>query len=231
MMAELLEKQTRTPANRVAESGRSEQYLRIIRRECDRLGRLIENVLNFSKIERGLKSYHFEFEDPAILLQMVLDSFRPHAEAEGFSLTAEIAEDLPELYLDADAFTQVLLNLLGNAVKYSTEHKAIHVRAWCDAGRVAIAVADRGLGIPQNALKKIFQEFYRVDQRLNTEKQGGMGLGLTLTKHIVEAHGGEITVQSELGNGSTFTFYLPRPDDALLRGKEAKQNSFQPVMS
>ena len=195
---------------------RAEQYFGIIRRECDRLGRLIENVLNFAKIERGVTQYHFEFEEPAALLHLALDSFRAHAEGQGFKLTHEIAEDLPELRLDADAFMQVMLNLLGNAVKYSATLKEIHVRAWREGARVAIAVADRGMGIPPAAVKKIFQEFYRVDQRLHTEQQGGMGLGLTLTKNIVEAHGGEIRVESELGRGSTFTFYLPVPSaDAM----------------
>ncbi len=214
MMAEMLELQVLARANASSNTNaqsRTEQYFGIIRRECDRLGRLIENVLNFAKIERGVAQYHFEFEDPGALLHMALDSFRPHAEAQGFTLTHDIAEDLPELRLDADAFVQVMLNLFGNAAKYSAGQKEIHVRADHEGGRVAIAVADRGLGIPQQALRKIFQEFYRVDQRLNTERQGGLGLGLTLTKHIVEAHGGEIIAQSELGQGSTFTVYLPIP--------------------
>lgn len=210
MMAEMLEMQMLARSNNgAATPSRAEQYFGIIRRECDRLGRLIENVLHFAKIERGAAEYRFEYEDPNALLHMALDSFRPHAAAQGFTLTHAFAEDLPELRLDADAFMQVMFNLLGNAVKYSAEHKAIHVRASRDAERVAIAVSDNGLGIPQNAQKKIFQEFYRVDQRLSTEQQGGMGLGLTLTKNIIEAHGGEITVESELGKGSTFTFYLP----------------------
>ncbi|NUO81645.1 hypothetical protein HUU05_16360 [candidate division KSB1 bacterium] len=233
MMAELLEMQVLARANaslNANASSRAEQYFGIIRRECDRLGRLIENVLSFAKVERGVTQYHFEFEDVGILLHMALDSFRAHAEAQGFTLTQEIAEDLPELRLDADAFVQVMLNLLGNAVKYSAAQKAIHVRAYREGARVAVAVTDRGLGIPRHALKKIFHEFYRVDQRLNTEQQGGMGLGLTLTKHIVEAHGGEITVQSEIGRGSTFTVYLPIPDDALLREKKASQNRLHSVI-
>jgi signal transduction histidine kinase len=233
MMAEMLEMQARARPNGSAEPSapsRAEQYFGIIRRECDRLGRLIENVLDFAKIERGAAEYHFEFEDPGALLRASLDSFRPHAQAHGFALTHEIAEDLPEVRLDADAFVQVMFNLLGNAVKYGATLKEIHVRAWREGARVAIAVADRGVGIPSAALKKIFQEFYRVDQRLSTEQQGGMGLGLTLTKHIIEAHGGEIVVQSELGQGSTFTFYLPIPEDALVREEEASQSRLQSVI-
>ncbi len=226
MMAELLELQAGERAKNAVEAkpSRGEQYLGIIRRECERLGRLIENVLNFAKIERGFKQYHFEFEDPALLLRMALDSFRAHAEAQGFKLTSAIAEDLPELRLDADAFMQVMLNLLGNAVKYSATQKEIHVRAWREGERVAVAVVDRGLGIPKHALKKIFHEFYRVDQRLNTEQQGGMGLGLTLSQHIIAAHGGEITAQSELGQGSTLTFYLPIPKEMSKHGQEVSQS-------
>ncbi len=219
MMAEMLEMQTLARSNNgAATQSRAEQYFGIIRRECDRLGRLIENVLSFAKIERGVAQYRFEFEDPSALLHMALDSIRPHAEAQGFTLTSEMEEDLPELRLDADAFMQVMLNLLGNAVKYSGTQKAIHVRAKREGARVNIAVSDRGLGIPQAALKKIFQEFYRVDQRLSTEQQGGMGLGLTLSQNIVEAHGGEITVASEVGRGSTFTVSLPIPQEATRFG-------------
>lgn len=214
MMAELLEMQMLAPSNGASTKARAEQYFNLIRRECERLGRLIENVLNFAKIERGVAQYRFEFEDPAALLHMALDSIRPRAEAQGFTLTNEIDDDLPELRLDADAFMQVMLNLLGNAIKYSGTQKAIHVRARREGTRVNIAVIDRGLGIPPAALKKIFQEFYRVDQRLNTEQQGGMGLGLTLSQKIVVAHGGEITVASEVGRGSTFTVSLPIPQEA-----------------
>lgn len=213
MMAELLEMQMLAPSNGASTKTRAEQYFSIIRRECERLGRLIENVLNFAKIERGVAHYRFEFEDPAALLHMALDSIRPHAEAQGFTLTSEIDDDLPELRLDADAFVQVMLNLLGNAVKYSGTQKAIYVRAQREGARVNIAVIDRGLGIPQASLEKIFQEFYRVDQRLSTEQQGGMGLGLTLSQNLVAAHGGEITVASEVGRGSTFTVSLPIPQE------------------
>jgi len=212
MMAELMEMQL---AGNSAAAGnnraRTQQHLGIIRRECDRLSRLIENVLNFARIERGLKQFHFEYEDPAAVLRLALDSFRPHADAERFRLATEIPEDLPELRLDADAILQVMLNLLSNAVKYSDEIKEIKVRAFRDGQRVVVEVVDRGIGIAAAELPKIFDDFYRVNRRLNTRQQGGMGLGLTLAREIIRAHGGEIAVRSEIGKGSTFSFTLPIP--------------------
>ncbi len=211
MLAELMEMQlSGKPAARLEES-KARQYLSVIGRECERLGRLIDNVLDFSKIERGFKQYHFEYEEPAVVLRQAVESFRPQAEALGFKIITELDEHLPEARLDADALAQVMLNLLGNAVKYSDEVKEIRVRATCTHERILVEVADRGIGIPPHELPKIFASFYRADQRLSTQKQGGMGLGLTLAQHIVHAHGGEISVRSEVGKGSCFTFTIPLP--------------------
>lgn len=210
MMAELMEMQASSPATE-GNRARTQQHLGIIRRECDRLSRLIENVLSFASIERGSKQFHFEYEDPTAVLQFAIDAFRPYADAEKFRLEVDIPNALPELRLDADAILQVMLNLLSNAVKYSDEIKEIKVRAFVEASHLVVEVTDRGIGIAATALPKIFDDFYRVDQRLDTRKQGGMGLGLTLTRHIVQAHGGEITARSEIGKGSTFRFTLPLP--------------------
>jgi signal transduction histidine kinase len=214
MLAELLEMQLAGQSAVPSESfkTRTEHYLSIIRRECSRLSRLIDNVLDFSKIERGIKQYNFEYEDPAAVLRMAVESFRPHAEEQGFVVELEIAEPLPEVLADADAISQVILNLLGNAVKYSDEVKEIRVRAYSNESHVTIEVADRGVGIAANEIPKIFDDFYRVNQRLNSPKPGGMGLGLTLARQIVRAHGGDVSVRSEVGKGSTFAFTLPIPE-------------------
>jgi len=215
MLAELMETQLAGNSGENPRT-RAKQHLSIIRRECDRLGRLIENVLDFAKIERGLKQYHFEFEELAVVLRLAIEAFRPNAESHGFALTTEIANDLPELRIDADAISQVLLNLLSNAVKYSDEIREINVRAYRHDHQVVVDVTDRGIGIEAVEISKIFEDFYRADQRMNTRKQGGMGLGLTLARHIVRAHGGEIHVRSEVGKGSTFSFTLPiLPADLL----------------
>jgi two-component system phosphate regulon sensor histidine kinase PhoR len=199
---------------------RTEQYLSVISRESDRLGRLIENILDFSRIERGAKQYTLEYEMPAAVLRKAIDSFRPHAEAQHFTITTKIDDSLPELLLDADAMIQAILNLLSNAVKYSEEEKAIELRAFRDRDRVCIEVEDRGIGIPAAQISSIFDEFYRVDQKLNSRRQDGMGLGLTLVKHIVQAHGGTIKARSEEGKGSTFIMTLPIPPDDGMKEKK-----------
>ena len=215
MLAELMEMQL-SGRNAVAAENykaRVEQYLSVIRRESDRLSRLIESLLNFSKIERGMKQYDFEYEDPAAVVHLAVESFRLHAEAQGFKLDVEITEPLGEVRMDADAITQVMLNLLSNAVKYSDQIKEICVRADRDDQHVKVEVSDRGIGIEAAEIPKIFDDFYRVDQRLSSQQQGGVGLGLTLVRHIVSAHGGAVTVQSEVGKGSTFRFTLPVADE------------------
>jgi signal transduction histidine kinase len=223
MLAELMEMQMAGGSAGATENfkARVAQYLSTIRRECDRLSRLIENVLDFSQIERGAKQYDFEYEDPAAVLRMAVESFRPHAEAEGFRLEMRIEEPLPELRLDADAIAQVMLNLLSNAVKYSDEVKEIRIRACRNGSRITVEVTDRGIGIDAKEIPRIFEDFYRVDQRLSSQKQGGMGLGLTLARQIIRAHGGDITVKSEVGKGSTFTFTLPIPAEELPKINEA----------
>jgi signal transduction histidine kinase len=217
MLAELLDMQL-TGSSAVAlekPTVPAKHYLSVIRRECDRLGRLLENLLAFARIERGMTQYHFEYEDPAIVIRMAVESFRPHAEAQGFRLDLDIVEPLPDLRLDADALVQVVLNLLSNAVKYSNEVKDIRMRVYRDGSQVAVEVTDCGMGIDAAELPKIFDDLYRVDQRLNTQKQGGMGLGLTLVQHIVRAHGGRVSVRSAVGKGSTFVVRLPIPAEDM----------------
>jgi signal transduction histidine kinase len=219
MFAELLQQQEAgNPASPRSDfKMRSQQYLGIISRECDRLGRLIENVLSYSKIERGVKQYQFEYEDPAAILCAAIESFRPYAEAQGFLLEVEIEDELPELRMDADAILQVMLNLLSNAVKYSEAVKEIRVHAYRAGPVIKVEVADCGIGIDPTEIPKVFDDFYRIDQRLSSHQQGGMGLGLTLARHIVHAHGGDISIHSEPGKGSTFVFTLPIPAEEELR--------------
>ncbi len=210
MLAELMEMQLNGESNIRLEKHNARHYLSIIQRECNRLGRLLENVLDFSKIERGLKQFSFEYENPSCVLYMAVETFRPHAEAQDFTLEVEIAEDLPAVRLDADAILQVMLNLLSNALKYSQEIKEIRVRAYrADRTRLSVEVADQGIGMEAAEFPKIFDAFYRIDPSLNSPKQGGVGLGLTLVRHIVQAHGGEVYVRSIAGQGSTFCFTLP----------------------
>jgi signal transduction histidine kinase len=194
----------RTPRERA-------HYLGTIQRECDRLQRLVEAVLDFARMERGTREYHFEFEEIGPLVLSVAEDFRAQAEAEGFEYTVDVAPDLSEVRVDADAIRRVVLNLLSNAVKYSDEHRWIAVRVFRQGSEVAIQVQDRGIGIDADQLEKVFEDFYRVDSSL----VGGVGLGLTLVRSMAEAHGGRVNVESRRGGGSTFTVWLPLEDQQL----------------
>lgn len=235
MLAEHLEMQLRQTVSTREQDfrARTERYLSVIRRESDRLGRLIENVLDFSQIEMGVKQYAFEYEMPSVVIQKAIDSFRPHAEAQGFAIKTRIEDTLPELLLDSDGIIQALLNLFSNAVKYSAQEKTIEVRAFRDRDHVYIEVADRGIGISAAEISRIFEEFYRIDHKLDATRQGSMGLGLTLVRHIVDAHHGTIKVHSVEGKGSTFAMSLPilpaEKEQPAEAEEKSKQNNPQPI--
>ncbi|HXJ71030.1 MAG TPA: ATP-binding protein [Verrucomicrobiae bacterium] len=223
MFSELLERELLDEDGRPAakRSASLPQYLGLIRHESDRLARLIESVLDFSRLERGGRTFRFELCDPAEVFETAVESFRPRAEAEGFQLQVELAEALPPLRLDTDAICQVVLNLLGNAVKYSDAVKEIQVRASREGAWVVLDVEDRGIGIAARDLARVFDQFYRVDQRLDSGHGGGLGLGLTLARAIARAHHGEILVHSEPGRGSTFRVLLPIPHEPAGRAVPA----------
>ncbi len=227
MFAELLELQMAGPPG-AAGSGfpkNAGQYLGIIRQECDRLSRLIDGVIDFSRMERGAERYRFEPRDVGSLVTGSVESFRPHADAQGFRLELSVEESLPPLPLDSDAISQVMLNLLTNAVQYSDQDREIRVCVSRAPGGIAIAVSDRGVGIEPRHVRRVFDKFYSTWRRMDSRTQRGLGLGLTLSREIVRAHGGDISVKSEIGRGSTFTVVLPAPAPAVAGAGERKPPS------
>jgi signal transduction histidine kinase len=211
MFAELLDIQM-AEAPHAAQAGfpkNAAQYLGLIQQECDRLGRLIDRVVHFSRMERRAEQYEFEPQDIGEIVTRSVESFRPHANAHSFRLELSVEDSLPEVSLDADAISQVMLNLLTNAVQYSVHEKEIRVRVERQAWGVAIAVSDRGIGIRPRDLHRVFDKFYSTWRRMDSRTQGGLGLGLTISREIARAHGGDIQVQSEVGCGTTFTVMLP----------------------
>jgi signal transduction histidine kinase len=211
MFAELLEIQMTESARSLPQEypRKAGQYLGLIRQESDRLSRLIDRVVHFSRMERRAEQYQFEPGDVGEVVGRSVESFRPHANAHGFGLELEVEDGLPEVSLDADAISQVMLNLLTNAVQYSLNEKEIRVHVRRQGSGVAIAVTDRGIGIRQRDLQRVFDKFYSTWRRMDSRTQGGLGLGLTISREIARAHGGDIHVQSEVGRGSTFVVYLP----------------------
>jgi signal transduction histidine kinase len=184
-----------------------QEYYRIIRKESERLTALINNILDFSRIEAGRKEYDFRETDLSELVHNTLDSYRYQLEQSGFQFEEKI-DEVPSMRVDREAMARSLLNLVNNALKYSQDRKYIGVNLYRDNGSVKLEVVDQGIGIPHQEQQKIFEKFYRVGDPLvhNTK---GSGLGLSLVRHIVQAHGGEVAVDSAPGQGSKFTIVLP----------------------
>ena len=184
-----------------------QEYYRIIRKESERLTALINNILDFSRIEAGRKEYDFRETDLSELVHNTLDSYRYQLEQSGFQFEEKI-DEVPSMRVDREAMARSLLNLVNNALKYSQDRKYIGVNLYRDNGSVKLEVVDQGIGIPHQEQQKIFEKFYRVGDPLvhNTK---GSGLGLSLVRHIVQAHGGEVSVDSAPGQGSKFTIVLP----------------------
>ena len=185
-----------------------QEYLDIILQESGRLGKLVDNVLEFAKVEHGSKDYQMRSVSLAEAAEAAARIMKYPLEQAGFRLELALDRDLPPVMADRDAIEQAILNLLNNAIKYSGESRDVSLRLFREDGRAVIQVIDHGLGIPQEEQKRIFERFYRVSSPENRHIAGA-GLGLTLVAHIVQAHGGSIAVESQAGEGSTFTLRLP----------------------
>jgi signal transduction histidine kinase len=193
---------------KLKEDEETQKYLRIIHAESERLNRLVDNVLDFSRIERGIKKYHFEYEEAGAVIRSVVDAFNYHAEIHGIKIEMELQEPLPEIRMDRHAISQALINLLSNAIKYSLDKKPVKITAGENGKVLTIMVQDQGIGIKQKYIKQIFDDYYRVEAN-GAENIAGTGLGLALVKHIAEAHHGRVSVESVYGKGSVFTLELP----------------------
>jgi len=184
------------------------EYLQLIAKENARLSRLIDNFLTFSRMERNKRAFEFTEVHASEIITSVMEAMKERFEAPECRLEVKVDSNLPPVMGDRDALITVLLNLLDNAWKYSGPQKHVIVRGFASAGQIGLEVQDNGVGLSKRAVKKIFDRFYQVDQRLSRET-GGCGLGLSIVEFIVAAHGGTIEVQSRPGSGSTFTVRLP----------------------
>ena len=193
---------------RAAQPETRNQYLETIVSESERLTRLLNNVLDFSKIEQGQKVYRLEPQPLAEIVHAAARAMRYPLSQQGFELRVKIDDDLPLVPADSDAIQQAILNLLSNAMKYSGQGRVIDLELKHDGGRATIAVTDRGLGIAAGEQTRIFEKFYRVSSA-DHQLIPGTGLGLTLVDHVARAHRGRVTVRSAPGEGSTFSIVLP----------------------
>jgi len=194
---------------RVRDDEARQEYYRVITRESERLSRLIDNVLDFSRIEGGRRRYEMTPTAIEPLVRETLEAFGYPLAQQGFKVEVEIGPDLPEIPMDADAVGQALANLVDNAIKFSGDVKWLRIEAWGTDGGVAITVSDHGIGVPVGEEEKIFEKFYRVGHS-DTQARRGSGVGLALVKHVAGAHGGRVGVERASGPGSRFTLWLPQ---------------------
>jgi two-component system, OmpR family, phosphate regulon sensor histidine kinase PhoR len=194
---------------RVDSPDKIREYGDYIETESRRLTQLINNLLDFASIESGRKTYHFERMPLEDVVAETLRTFEVRLRQSGFRITYDRPDTpLPPLWIDPAAVAQSLCNLLDNAVKYSNGKTEIVVRLRREAGMAVISVQDFGIGVPRDEQQKIFDRFHRVSTGLVHDIKGS-GLGLAIVRHILEAHGGRVTVESRPGDGSTFCLYLP----------------------
>lgn len=198
----------RLQEGKVKNVAKIKQYSSVISNETDRLTRLVRNILDFSKIEEGKKEYDFVETDIAHWMLPLIETFQSNVIEKGVKIHTQITKDISHLYIDRDALSQAINNLLDNAVKFSPDIKEVYVRITKDPENVIIEVQDKGIGISQDEINKIFDKFYQGRNALRHSIKGA-GLGLTLVKHTVEAHGGKISVESKIGQGSTFSLIFP----------------------
>ena len=190
------------------EEERSDFY-RIIVRESARLGRLVDQVLSFARVEQGVQAYKFEDGDMTPVITQLVKDYREFLERSGFSIEQSLPQSTPPVRFDAAAVSQAVINLIDNAAKYSGEAKEIAVRLRAQDSAVTLEVEDYGIGIPVADRERIFDRFYRIS---NGNARGGYGIGLFLVRHIMDAHGGQVEVDSEPGRGSRFRLVFPIVD-------------------
>jgi signal transduction histidine kinase len=202
--------------NRVTAPEKRQSYLNIITAETARLTRLINNVLDFSRMERGEKKYNFARCDLVDLVNETVETYRPHLESNGFKIVSELPNSPIYLNGDRDALAQVVVNLLSNAEKYSNGQKEITVQVEMlrePLPHAEVRVLDRGPGVPHGCEEKIFEQFYRAHDSLSSGIQGS-GLGLTLARQIARAHAGDVIYRPRDGGGSAFTLRVPVPPES-----------------
>lgn len=207
---------------RIDSEEKKHEYYKIISQESERLTHLVSNILNFSRIEAGRKEYHFTSVNLNNTVRNVLENYQFHLQNEGFTVETALDPHLPPVHADPEAMSESLINLVDNAVKYSEDRKHIFIRTGSNQNSVFLEVEDQGIGIDSRSQQKVFEKFYRASNPLIHNTRGS-GLGLSLVKHIMEAHHGKIVLKSEPGKGSCFRLVFP--------GNSLANNSDQPHQS
>ncbi|MCT4644096.1 MAG: HAMP domain-containing histidine kinase [Carboxylicivirga sp.] len=194
---------------RLKDDTKRQKYYDIIYRETQRLSGIVNNILNFSKIESGRQKLTFGRVDINQIVDEVCHNYSYHFREKGFSVDQQLDESLPEIQGDNQAITECLINLIDNAIKYSSDTKAIHIKTGQSGNYQFLQVCDKGIGITEKEQKHIFEKFYRVTKGNLALHAKGSGLGLSIVVHLVEGHKGKIELESKEGEGSCFKILFP----------------------
>lgn len=184
------------------------QCLDMLENETKRLDTMIGRLLDFGRMEAGRMTYHRQPEPLQAVLDTALKAFEPIRIREHVDLSLDIPNDLPMVLVDREMMGQAVLNLLQNAVKYGGDEKSIRLSCEAKNGKVNVSVRDKGPGIPRKEHRRIFDRFYRIDDRLSRQQQGS-GMGLAIVHHVVQAHGGQVRVRNRPDGGAEFTISIP----------------------
>ena len=194
--------------DRIKSEEKKKEYYSIISQEANRLGKIVNSILNFSKMEAGKRQYNFVDSYLNDVAENVYRSYKFHLEQKGFTFKIIKDESIPIVRIDEEAVSEAIVNLVDNAVKYSDNNREITVRTGIESDFAFVEVEDKGIGIPEKDQKKIFEKFFRVSAG-NVHNVKGSGLGLSIVKHVVDAHKGKIELFSEINRGSKFKLLLP----------------------
>jgi two-component system phosphate regulon sensor histidine kinase PhoR len=202
MFAETLE------MGRAKTEEKKKEYYSIISREANRLGRIVNTILNFSKMEAGKRKYLFEEKELNTVIEKIFENYSFHLTNKGFKFNYFPEDKLPAVNIDEEAVSEAVINLIDNAVKYSPDEKHIEITTGIDSTFEYVSVTDKGIGISYEDQRKIFDKFFRVSSALVHDTKG-TGLGLSIVKHVMDAHGGRVVLKSKQGEGSSFQLLFP----------------------
>lgn len=194
---------------RVPNEEKKLEYYKVINTEANRLSRMVNKILNFSRIERGKREYHFTDSNLNTELQEILENYKQHFDQNGFEIKVNANKNLPDLKLDREAVAEAIINLIDNAMKYSSDHKLIEISTKHEGEYVLLQIKDFGIGISKKDQAYVFDKFFRVTSGNLALKAKGSGIGLSIVKHIMDAHKGKIELESTPGKGSCFTLVFP----------------------
>jgi two-component system phosphate regulon sensor histidine kinase PhoR len=182
------------------------RFLTSINNEVERMTQIVAELTELSRIETGKAEFNLEATDLNLMVKETVAQLSPNAERQGVAITTDLSDNLPRVTADRERIRQVVTNLLHNAIKFSPQGGRVVIATRQQRDDVAVSIADNGIGIAKEDLPHVFERFYKADK---SRSGGGTGLGLAIAKHIVQAHGGDVSVQSVEGEGSTFGFTLP----------------------